>query len=94
MSKDRLKEAIVNTVISHNGCKGTELPVLLTKTYAETSPDVWSAFLSEDFCQVLCELVQDARLVEIEYSLPHLPYRVKSFYLPAGTQVNYESKHS
>jgi hypothetical protein len=33
------------------------------------------------------ELIEEGRLVEVEYTLPQLSFRLKSFLLPPGTQV-------
>jgi hypothetical protein len=37
--------------------------------------------------QTLEDLVKDGQLVEVEYVLPNMSWRAKSFYLPAGTKV-------
>ena len=85
-NKKLLKDAIMGVVISHNGCKGTELPVLFAKTYSEDE-QIWPLFIAANVLEALTELVAEKYLVEIEYVLPTMTYRTKSFYLPAGTRV-------
>lgn len=41
----------------------------------------------DDLPQKLEDLVKDGQLVEVEYVLPNMSWRAKSFYLPAGTKV-------
>jgi hypothetical protein len=85
-SRRLLKDAIISVVTSHNGCKGTELPVLFAKIYSDNA-QIWPLFIAPYFQETLTELVAEKHLVEIEYVLSGMPYRTKSFYLPAGTQV-------
>ena len=37
--------------------------------------------------ELLEQLVTEHRVVEVEYTLPSMSYKVKSFYLPKGTVV-------
>lgn len=41
-----------------------------------------------DIPELIEELICEERIVEVEYSLPSLPGRAKSFLLPAGTVIN------
>ena len=40
-----------------------------------------------DISQLLEELVQAGEIIEVEYILPYMDYRLKSFYLPRGSEV-------
>jgi len=40
-----------------------------------------------DWPSILQEAIRDKRVVEVEYVLPELSYRIKSFILPKGTEV-------
>ena len=40
-----------------------------------------------DLPMLLEEMVSEGHIREIEYILPQMDYRTKSFYLPAGTEV-------
>ena len=41
----------------------------------------------EDLMKVIEELVKYEKLIEIEYILPNLEYRIKSFLLPKETKI-------
>lgn len=76
MNKQEQKQLIVDTVTSTQGCKATELAA---------KKDI--ALNCEDLPELIAELIQEDQLVEVEYVLPNLNYRVKSFLLPAHTKV-------
>lgn len=78
MTLAEAKQQVKAAINGRQGCKGTEVPALLA---------YWPEVLDHDLTKMLDELVQDGELVEVEYSLPCQPERVKSFYLPAGTEV-------
>jgi len=73
MTKDETKDAICQHVAEAQGCKATELAVAL-----------WQA---EDLSSLIAELVSEGRLTEVEYVLPNLNYRAKSFLLPGNTSI-------
>ncbi len=75
----RAKKEIVSVVESIQGCKVTELichnrilPLIVSK---------------HDVIKMIEELCIERELVEIEYILPNMTYRIKSFLLPKGTTV-------
>ena len=72
MTKEEQNNIILDLVTSKQGCKATELAVEIA-----TKADI-------DLVQTL---VTEGRLVEIEYVLPNMPYRIKSFLLPKDTQI-------
>ena len=43
--------------------------------------------LDYDVIELLDELIGEGRLVEVEYVLPAMSYRVKSLLFPAGTEI-------
>ncbi len=75
-----LKERIIEIVTEKQGLKATELAAVLGQ-----DPKVFES--STTITDLILELVRERRLVEVEYVLPHLGYRVKSFLLPAESQV-------
>lgn len=79
-----LRAQIVNIVVEAQGLKWTDLVVKATKVLVETNPQDFRHINVND---VITSLIEDGELIEIEYVLPALSYRVKSFILPAGTIV-------
>ena len=75
-----LNEAIINVVESFPGIKSTELIVKLGDMIVDYSIDQIS--------DVLNELTTSKDIVEVEYVLPTMPYRIKSLYFPKGTQIS------
>lgn len=72
---DEQQAKIVEDIInSENGIKATELA---TKV----------AIVVDDLPEILNYLMQAKRIVEVEFVLPHMEYRVKSFLLPKNTNV-------
>jgi hypothetical protein len=72
-----IEEAILEIVAF--GIKATEIPVKL----AEKDPNLISMFDP----RIVQKMVDAGRLVEVEYVLPQLEFRAKSFLLPVGTVV-------
>lgn len=86
-----LKESILKAV--ENGSKGVQV---VTDAVVMLSEQGWSMdrLLSEasaaSLPEVLEQMVKDGEIVEVEYVLPG-SNRVKSFYLPKGTDVKVNS---
>ena len=78
MEKDELKALIEEIVNSRNGIKATELAAM---------PEVAKAVGALDFPGALNDLVEEGRIVEVDYTVPDLPKRIKSFLLPVGSIV-------
>ncbi len=74
---DNQMTAIILQAIS-NGIKATELAVQLA-SHALNDTDRYMAMVQK--------LIEQGEIVEIEYVLPDMPYRAKSFYLPKGAKV-------
>lgn len=72
------EEAILHSVSS--GRKGVEL---VMDVINQIGP---GRFDKEIYQFTLENLIKEEKIMEIEYTLPHLNY-VKSFYLPAGTKL-------
>jgi hypothetical protein len=77
MKREEIKQVITDVVTRMQGCKATEL----------ASDESLVPLPINDFPGLLEEMIKEGRLVEIEYILPHLSYRIKSFLLPPGTEV-------
>jgi len=81
-----VKELIVRKVNSLNGVKATALA---------GDPEVIEACLAAErdmhedveLVHLIDELIQDGELVEVEYILPDMQYRVKSLLLPKKAEV-------
>ena len=80
--EDDFKKLIVEAVAAANGIKSTELvchPSIIRRAASDDgAPSV---------PDLIDELVSEGRLIEIEFVLPHMKYRIKSFLLPAGTDI-------
>ncbi len=74
-SRIRCKAAIVRKVTELQGCKHINLILAMRD------------WLDEDIPDLLEELVKEGQLLEVQYVLPNMDYRFKSFYLPTGTSV-------
>jgi hypothetical protein len=82
ITKEELKDKIVELITEVQGCKATELV-----TKSQFNLDMIRALEVYDLPTVLAELLHERRLIEVEYVLPQLNFRAKSFLLPAGVEV-------
>lgn len=78
MTRDEAKQFLVDKIISLQGCKATQLA-----SDEEVVKEL--SMKDHDVPDLLEELVKEGRIIEIEYVLPEMTWRVKSFYLPPGT---------
>jgi hypothetical protein len=67
---------ILDTLVSKQGCKATELVSV---------PEI--ANCGHDPIDLISTLVAEGKITEIEYTLPGMEYRLKSFYLPGGSKI-------
>lgn len=81
---DLLKEAIIKVVEGYQGLKATELVVKIF--------DVIPPSESPKILDAIWELVEAGEIIEINYILPQMDYRTKSFLLPKGTTVRLSTK--
>ena len=82
MTKEELKLLIVKTINESTGIKAMELIPEIFRVAKESSKSV-----NEDILGCLEELVLENRIMEIEYVLPQMSYRIKSIYFPIGTTI-------
>ena len=80
MTYEEFKQMIVDTVTQKQGCKATEL--MGERAVVQAMLDA-----NSDTITAIEDLVKSGELVEIEYILPTIPYRIKSFLLPRGSSV-------
>lgn len=82
ITREGIKTHILD-LISQGPIKATEIASdpLLIKSIIDSKLDV-------DIGVLLNELVEQKRIVEIEYVLPQMHYRIKSLYLPKGTEIS------
>jgi hypothetical protein len=80
MTKEQLKDRIHNIIVNLQGCKATELVSRFDREMLE-------ALDAFDLSTILTEMMHDKKLIEIEYELPEMSWRSKSFFLPYGTEV-------
>lgn len=76
-----MKEIVLRMVNAHQGIKGVDLAL---KVMGEVNPVI---FKVEEYWDALNSLIGDKEIVEVEYTLPQLNYRIKSLYFPKGTAV-------
>ena len=82
-----IKDVLVRTVVEAQGLKATELANLFLD---DLSPEEARAVRHRedlDLPRLMRELVEDGELVEVEYVLPTMNYRAKSFFLPRNSEV-------
>lgn len=77
-----LKDLILNEVSCCGGLKITELISRVSIKLKEQHQEVGN--ISDQIAKLVCE----DELIEIEYVLPNFKHKIKSFLLPAGSQVS------
>ena len=78
MVSEQIKYEVECLVSMKQGIKAMELAC---------DPEVLKILGDESFHDVIEELITEKRIVEVEYVVPSIPYRLKSFYLPADSIV-------
>lgn len=76
------REAILITVNTRQGINGVDL---VLNCMGILGPFKLSHSL---FTLELAKLVEEGEIVELEYTLPHMTYRLKSIYFPKGTTLH------
>jgi hypothetical protein len=71
-----LDEAIVQFVTESQGCKLIEAIAQLSHEYP-----------GQDVAAAIERLIRDKKLVAVNYVLPTMTYRTKTFLLPMGTEI-------
>ena len=80
---------VVRTVYEKQGIKAVELACIAAKTAVENDWD-----MREPFPDLLERMIQEGRIKEIEYCVPQLPQRIKSFLLPSGARIRLDQEGS
>lgn len=78
-----LREAILTTVNSHQGVKGVELVV---NVMGIINPLL---FNHHEYAKTIQSLVDSGEIIELEYTVPQVDYRIKSLYFPRGTEFQW-----
>lgn len=79
---------VVEIVKENPGIKSTELAAKLTIKKCENSLKVEG----HEIVKAIDEAVTEGLILEIEYVLPSMPYRIKSVYFPANTKLMFKGK--
>lgn len=90
MFHSELKNHVYDVVVRLQGCKATEIVPHL-------SLEALQALEHNDISTIITELIHERRLIEVEYELPQMDWRTKSFLLPFKTEVRinrYELKNN
>ena len=78
-------KALVKQVVKEKqGCKAVELVTFVAMEMAK-SPS--TSDIDVDLPELIETMTKEGELVEVEYVLPNMDYRVKSFLLPKGTEI-------
>lgn len=80
MLKEYLKDHVYDVVVKSQGCKATEIVPHL-------SLEALQALETNDISTIIAELINERKLIEVEYELPEMNWRTKSFLLPFKTEV-------
>lgn len=78
--KNIIDEVITKFVSEKAPIKGVELVTLLTEWGCKVS-------FEADWIGEINRMVKELKIVEVEYSLPHSSYRLRSLYFPKGTVI-------
>ena len=68
-------------VLGKQGCKAIDVAT-------EANIIIACARENVELPDLLEEMVRESKLVEVEYSVPGMEYRTKSFLLPAGSTIH------
>lgn len=76
-----MREVILQVIKESQGIKTTELAL---KVMAEIGP---GSFDKDKFELSLAQLIHGKEIIEVEYVLPNMDYRMKAIYFPKGTRL-------
>ncbi|MCH8860496.1 MAG: hypothetical protein IH843_05095 [Thaumarchaeota archaeon] len=81
-----LRKKISQRVADKQGCKMTELAAEIDLIEEAHNKNV-------NFVDEIYGMIRDGELVEVEYILPNIDYRIKSYLFPDGTDVKIGNEH-
>ena len=84
---EKLKSEIIILVAEAQGLKEIELILQIILQHNSNIDLIVNVNIEYDICDCVDELIEDNKLVAIEYYLPNMPYRLKRFLLPFGTNI-------
>lgn len=79
-----IKDVINKVVNDHQGINTIDHALEVSRQVSEM----------DDFEKSLMELIEEGEIVELEYTLPSMDYRVKNLYLPKNTMIQVSRKAS
>jgi hypothetical protein len=82
-----LENFITTTVIEMQGIKATELAMIAAEFLLKEGEPL--SF--NDYITCVETLINKKQILEIEYTVPNLDFRVKSFYLPGNSTISIRS---
>jgi len=77
-----MRDIILKAINDSQGIKNVELSLKVLSIILPLE------FNTDEFHEELSYLVEEGEILEIEYTLPSMDYRIKSFYLPKGTSIH------
>jgi hypothetical protein len=77
-----MKDIILKNISENPGIKASELVVKMMNYVSEQKLQT-----NFDFINVIEELIHDGYIIEVQYILPDMDYRIKSMYFPKGTNI-------
>jgi ribosome biogenesis SPOUT family RNA methylase Rps3 len=82
-----MKEKILKLISENPGIKGVELAIKTITSIAEKGLPINNL----DFVNELEKLVHAGDIIELEYILPQMDYKIKSMFFPKGTEFRINS---
>ena len=75
---EQLSQRIIDLITSQQGIKAVDLTVKLATEFLDVT--------NSEIIDVIMKLLSSGDIIELQYTLPHMQYRVKSIYFPKGTE--------
>ena len=87
MSLSVLDQTIIETVESHQGLKATELTMRVIELLFQRLPPREVSEATENLVERIFHLIEEGELRGVNYVLPTLCFREKTFVLPKETRI-------
>ena len=81
--EERIKAEVAKLVTEKQGCKVTELVVATVKGLANLMD--WNEL--DRIPAIVDQMIKEGEILEVEFVLPLMSWRCKSFLLPKGTEI-------